>query len=367
LEQQTSTRQNVAQNAWQSPEFDDHEQVCFFSSVRPHLRGVVAIHDIAGLCAVGGTRCATHSTAQDAMDDALRLSRAMSYKNAMADLPFGGGKAVLFGIGVSDRRELVECYAGWLNSLGGRFCTGEDAGFSIQDCDSLRRFSQFVAGTTAGAGDPGQYTAEGVFYGMQAAIAWRLKRQTLEGVRVAVQGVGSVGWHLCRLLRDAHAQLLVADTNEKRARDASREFGAEIVPVADIAVAPADIFAPCALGGVITEAVAEQITAKIVAGCANNQLQTKFAGTILHRRETLYAPDFVINAGGLLSGAEELAKIAGIALRLDGSLHRRLYRIHSRLLDIFRSSARKDLPPEQIAEQQAREILTNRAARRSRQ
>ena len=295
------------------------------------------------------------------MDDALRLSRAMSYKNAMADLPFGGGKAVLFGIGVSDRRELVECYAGWLNSLGGRFCTGEDVGFSIHDCDSLRNFSPFVVGTSVGTGDPAQYTAEGVFYGMQAAIEWRLKRRTLEGLRVAVQGVGSVGWRLCKLLRDAHAQLLVADTNEKRAIDASREFGAEIVPVADIAVSPADILAPCALGGLITEAAAEQITAKIVAGCANNQLQTEFAGTMLHRREILYAPDFVVNAGGLLSGAEELAKIAGIALPLDGSLHRRLHRIHTRLLDIFRSSARQDLPPEQIAEQRAREILSTRS------
>lgn len=279
----------------------------------------------------------------------------------MADLPFGGGKAVLFGSGVSDRRELVECYAGWLNSLGGRFCTGEDVGFSIQDCESLRRLSRFVAGTTAGAGDPAQYTAEGVFYGMQAAIAWRLKRQTFEGVRVAVQGVGSVGWRLCRLLREARAQILVADTNEKRARDASREFGAEIVPVADIAVSPADVLAPCALGGVINEAVAEQISAKIVAGSANNQLQTKPAGAILHRRGILYAPDFVINSGGLISAAQDLAKIAGITLPVDESLHRRLYRIHTRLLDIFRSSARQDLPPEQIAEQRAREILTNRS------
>jgi len=349
--------------AWESSEFDQHEQVCCFADPASGLKAIVAIHSTRLGPAVGGTRFWPYREDRLALDDALRLSRAMSYKCALAGVPFGGGKAVIIGDpAVLKHRALLHAYGRYLNRIGSQFCTGEDVGLSVADCEIIREVSAYVAGTdSAGAGDPSIHTAQGVFHGLQAVIEARLDRQDFAGVHVAVQGLGNVGSRLCQLLHNAGARLTVADVRTERAERIAREFRAEVVSAEAIHAVEADIFAPCALGGAINERTVEQLRAKAVAGAANNQLASAEMGERLQRRNILFAPDYVINAGGVIGAAEELARVPGRSLPALDCVEVRLQRIHSRLHDIFGRAASERETPEVTAARIARDLLSGAA------
>jgi leucine dehydrogenase len=352
---------------WQSPEFDRHEQVTAFHDAETGLRAIVAVHSTALGPAVGGTRFWPYAEDRLALDDALRLSRAMSFKCALAGVPFGGGKAVIVGDPARAKsRALLHAYGRCLDRIGATFSTGEDVGFSVADCETVREVTPFVAGTdSAGAGDPSVHTARGVFHGLAAVLEARLARDSFAGVHVAVQGLGNVGWRLCELLHEAGARLTVADLRADRVDAARSRFGATAVPVDAIVAAPADILAPCALGGVIDAASVGTLRVQAVAGAANNQLASEDMAEALADRGILYAPDFVVNAGGVLGAVEEIARLPGRALPALPPLAARLAGIRDRLRDIFARAAAERTTPGAAALRMARELIAAGRAPRS--
>ncbi len=347
---------------WESLEFDQHEQVCAFGDCDTGLKTIICVHSTALGPAVGGTRFYPYTSYNAALDDALRLSRAMSYKCALAGVPFGGGKAVIIGDpGALKTPQLLHAYGRCLNRIGSSFSTGEDVGTSVADCEVIREVSPYVGGTnSAGAGDPSIHTAQGVFHGLRAVVKARMNRDDLAGIHVAIQGLGSVGWRLCELLHGAGARLTVADVRGERASAAQQTFAADIVHTNAIHAVSADVFSPCALGGAIHPTTLEGLAAKAIAGAANNQLAAAWIGEELHRRGILFAPDYVINAGGVLGALEELARTPGRVQHTYAPLEKRLLHIYHRLLDIFNTAAARDLPPQTVALQMAKELLGRR-------
>ena len=345
---------------WDSPQFDNHEQVCSFFDARSGLRAIVAIHDLALGPAVGGTRFWPYPSNDLAVDDVLRLSRAMSYKCALAGVPLGGGKATIIGDPHKTKNEqLLKTYGHFLNRIGPQFSTGEDVGMSMADCEVIRTVSPFVAGTkSSGAGDPSLHTALGVFHGLRAVLEYHFDRCEFQGVHFAVQGVGNVGMNLCRLLHEAGAVLTVSDICAVCAKKCSDSFSASIVDPDLIHGMDADVFVPCALGGVINAKSIRSIRARAVAGAANNQLESAAVGEELHRRGILFAPDFVINAGGLIGATDELSKMPGRNFSVSGSIEARLQGIHHRLLEIFTLAKARCATPQATAEGMARDILS---------
>ena len=296
---------------------------------------------------------------QRALEDALRLSRAMSYKSALAGLPCGGGKAVIIGDPEQIKSVgLLRAYGGYLNRIGSVFVTGEDVGMSVRDIETIRAVCPYVAGTSSvGAGDPSVHTAAGLMHGLRAVLERQFRGANFADVRVAIQGLGAVGWHLAERLHAQGARLTVSDIRPERVERALALFGARAVDPEDVHRSEVDIYCPCALGGVITEESAGQIQARAVAGAANNQLATPAAGQALSARGILYAPDYVINAGGIISGLEEYLKTPGRSGSVDAPLSVRLERIHDRLLEIFDRAAQAHQPPEVTAEHLARELI----------
>lgn len=346
-------------NLWNSAEFDGHEQVCLFSDPGSGLRVIVAVHSTALGTAAGGTRFRAYLDEDQALDDALRLSRAMSYKCALAGLPCGGGKAVI--IGDPDRiktERLLHAYGRFLNRIGSSFVTGEDVGMSVRDIETVREVSPYVGGTSsAGAGDPSVHTATGLMHGLRAVLARQFPGATFHDVHVAVQGLGAVGWSIAQLLHEQGARLTVTDIQPAKVGRAVAQLGARPSEPGDIHRTEADIFCPCALGGIITTQTAHEIRARAVAGAANNQLASPAAGVTLAERGILYAPDFVINAGGIISGLEEYLKMPGRSGHVDTPLPVRLAGIHDRLAEIFERAARDHQTPEATAERLARELI----------
>ncbi|NNE58873.1 MAG: Glu/Leu/Phe/Val dehydrogenase [Hellea sp.] len=339
-------------SVFDSSNFDDHESVHLFSDPESGLKAVIAVHSTARGPAAGGTRMWHYQTDQDAIDDALNLSRAMSYKNAMADIPFGGGKGVIIHPdGKINRRQLFEAYGRAIDSLGGIYCTAEDVGVSTSDMTHVSRHTKFVGGLDQGkaaSGDPSPVTAEGVFRGLHVAVKNRLGVDSLSGLKVAVQGLGHVGYSLCEKLAAAGAKLWVADINQAAVKKAEHDLGATIVDPADIHAQRADIFAPCALGGAINSESIEEIKASIVGGAANNQLDTSDMGHALMRREILYCPDYVINGGGIINVAAELSgkyDPRWVDQKLDG--------LADTLAQIFVISNNDNRPTNEIADQMA--------------
>jgi leucine dehydrogenase len=348
-------------SVWTSFEFDDHEQVCFFSDEKTGLRAIVAIHSTFLGPAVGGTRFKSYDADAAALDDALRLSRAMSYKSALAGMPVGGGKSVIIGDPARIKtRALLHAFGRFINRIGNTFATGEDVGITVADIDTVAEVTRFVGGTSGGVGDPSVHTAVGVLHGFRAVLESQFDTDSCEGIRVAVQGLGAVGWRVAERLHAAGAKLLVADIRPDVVDKAVRTFGATAVPTRTIHQADVDIYAPCALGGVLTESSVLAIRAKAVAGAANNQLATPRAGVLLAERGILLAPDFVINAGGVISGLEAAARMPGRKPVEFAPLEVRLAAIHTRLAEIFRRSRAEGRPPEVTAEQMARELIGRR-------
>ncbi len=298
-------------SAFDRPNFDNHEGVHFFSDPVTRLKAIIAVHNTNRGPAAGGTRLWSYDTTQNALDDALNLSRAMSFKNAMADIPFGGGKAVIMRPSEDfDREQLFAAYGRAVESLNGIYCTAEDVGVSTVDMEVVRQNTQYVGGLDSGAaasGDPSPITAEGVFRGLHVATETALGQSDLKGLRVAVQGLGHVGYSLCEKLTAAGARLFVADINQEVLRKAEQVMGATVVSPNQIHAQDVDIFAPCALGGAINRDTIEDIQARIVGGAANNQLASEDMGHALRDRNILYCPDYVINGGGIINVAAELS------------------------------------------------------------
>ena len=344
---------------WQSTAFDDHEHISAFSDPATDLRAIVAVHSTALGPAVGGTRFWPYATDELALDDALRLSRAMSFKCALAGVPFGGGKAVIIGDPARHKTTaLLHAFGRFLNRIGASFSTGEDVGLSVADCETVRQVSPYVAGTdSAGAGDPSVHTARGVMHGLRAVLEARLERDDFTGVHVAVQGLGNVGWKLCELLHATGARLTVADLQADRVARAAASFGAAGVDVAAIHAVAADIFAPCALGGVIDRATVDELRVKAVAGAANNPLASSEVDDALSARGILFAPDFVINSGGILGAVEEIARVPGRRLPGLAPLDLRLARIGDRLREVFARARADRTTPTATATRMAREVM----------
>jgi leucine dehydrogenase len=346
-----------------SPHFAGHEQVSFFHDAETGLKAIIAIHSTAMGPAAGGCRMWSYVDDQAALDDVLRLSKGMSYKNAMADLALGGGKAVIIGDSRRDKTPaLMAAFGRAVDSLGGRYVTAEDVGITVADMAIAAKETRYISGLAksghAAGGDPSPKTAFGVFTGIRAAVRAKLGRADLEGVRVAVQGLGGVGYNLCRNLHEAGAKLLVADIHDDRTAMATDEFGAEVVAVDEILFADVDVVAPCALGAVLNANTIPRLEAGIVAGGANNQLATDSDGVRLKDRGILFAPDYVINAGGIINVAAEY-----LGNRSEAEVDADIERIGDRLHDIFARAQREGRPTNEVADAMAEARIREAAHR----
>jgi leucine dehydrogenase len=338
-------------------EFDQHESLHFINDASTGLRAIIAIHSTALGPAAGGCRRWIYKSDADALTDALRLSRGMTYKNAVAELPFGGGKAVILADDAAAKTpDLLTAFGQAVDSLGGRYITAEDVGMSVDDMRHVQQQTQYVSGLPqsgdSAGGDPSPWTALGVFLGMLAAVKVRLGKDSLDGLTVAVQGVGHVGAHLCRLLHDAGAKLIIADVNRDNLNAVSAAIPVDIKAPAEILFSEADVLAPCALGNILTTATIPRIKAKVIAGAANNQLSTLEDGARLSDREILYAPDYVINAGGIISVSHEYYGGSSEAkVRAD------VEKVPRRLQAIFSEAGETGRPTNELADEFARRLI----------
>jgi leucine dehydrogenase len=288
----------------------EYEQVVFFHDPPTGLRAIVAIHSTTLGPSLGGTRFYPFQSEDEALRDVLRLARGMTFKAAAAGLDLGGGKAVILGDPKRIKsEELLRTYGRFIETLGGRYITAEDIGTNRDDMDVIRRETRYVTGVSpelGGSGDPSPVTAYGVFLGMKACAEEAWQEHTLEGRRVAVQGVGKVGYHLVKYLMDSGAKIVVSDVDVDAVARAVRDFGVETADPDKIHAEECDIFAPCAMGGIIRDDTIPELKCTVVAGSANNQLERPEHGEALAGLGIVYAPDYVINAGGLINVADEL-------------------------------------------------------------
>ena len=293
------------------PAFAGHESVHHFFDAKTGLRAIIAIHSTARGPAAGGCRMWNYATAEDAFVDALRLSEGMSYKNAMADLPLGGGKAVIWGNSKTDKTpELFRALGRAIATLNGKYWSAEDVGVSVHDMAYAAEMTPYVAGLPTGkaaSGDPSPVTAKGVFLGIKATAQRAFGTDDLNGKHVAVQGVGHVGGYVCGHLAKAGAKLTITDVNVETLAAVSQETGAKVVTPDEIYDVAADIFSPNALGAIINSNTLPRLKAKVIAGGANNQLSTPDMGERVLEKGILYAPDYVINGGGIINVAAEIS------------------------------------------------------------
>lgn len=348
---------------WEEPDFDDHELVQVVRDRASGLTAIIALHSTHLGPGAGGTRFWHYADPAMAMRDALRLSRGMSYKNAMAGLPMGGGKAVILADPAGTKTpEMLAAFGAAIDALGGRYVTAEDVGMSEADMVAIAARTRHVTGLPAqdasqAGGDPGPFTARGIYYGIKAAVAYRLGKDSMAGVHVAIQGTGSVGGGVARLLAADGAKLTLADVNAQRAASLAAELGAEAVAAESIMDVACDVFSPNALGAILDDAGIARLQAPIVAGGANNQLARAEHGPVLAARGILYAPDYVINAGGIIAVAlEYLAREHGQPGSLD-EVHRRLAEIPGRLTAIWDESKASGRPADQVADAMAQRLI----------
>jgi len=339
-----------------------HESVHYFHDSHTGLKAIIAIHSTALGPAAGGCRMWHYDNEANAIRDALRLSRGMTYKNAMAGLPLGGGKAVILAnpdTPTSD--DLFRAFGRCVDSLGGRYITAEDVGVSVESMRLVKEVTNFVAGLPhpegAAGGDPSPWTADGVFLGLRAAVQHRLGRDSLANLKVAVQGVGKVGYDLCRQLHEAGASLVISDVNEQHVARARADFGAEVVAPEQILFQDADVLAPCAMGAILNERSIPGIKATVIGGAANNQLATEADGQRLFDRNILYAPDYVINGGGITSVSLEY-----MGDKTEADVHAQIALIPGRLSDIFAAADKLHKPTNVIADSMAEAIVAAAAS-----
>lgn len=294
-----------------NPAFNKHEQVSFFYDAATGLKAIIAIHNTNLGPALGGCRMWDYVSDEEALYDVLRLSQGMTYKAALAGLPLGGGKSVIIGNPKTMKSPaLMQQMGKAVETFGGRYIIAEDVGTSVEDMNQMSETCHHVSGllkNNQGSGDPSPVTAHGVFVGIKSALQYRLQREDLKGVKISVQGLGHVGFHLCKLLHQEGAILFVADLDQEKVAEATQKFGAIPVALDQIYDVEADVFSPCALGAVINDNTINRLKVKIVAGASNNQLAEVRHGKMLAERGILYAPDYAINVGGLISVYYEYA------------------------------------------------------------
>ena len=335
------------------PDFDDHEQVVYCSDAASGLKAIIAVHSTKLGAAVGGCRMWDYATDEEALVDVLRLSKGMTYKNALAGLSMGGGKSVIIGDAKTLKSEaLFKAFGEALNRLNGRYLSAEDVNITTSDIAIANSVTPFVTGTEGKSGNPAPFTALGTFLGIKASVKHKLNRDDLTGLKVAIQGLGSVGYLLCEHLHKAGAKLVITDINQAALDIAATEFGAKVVGLDEIYDQDVDIYAPCALGATINDETISRLKAVIVAGCANNQLAEPRHDQALVDRGILYAPDYVINAGGIINVSfENNYDAKKSTLKVE--------EIYHTLLDIYTKADTQNRPTGIIADEMARAIIKN--------
>ncbi|HLR70404.1 MAG TPA: Glu/Leu/Phe/Val dehydrogenase [Pseudogracilibacillus sp.] len=334
----------------------DYEQLVFCQDKNSGLKAIIAIHDTTLGPALGGTRMWTYNSESEAIEDALRLARGMTYKNAAAGLNLGGGKAVIIGDPKKDKNpEMFRAFGRYIQSLDARYITAEDVGTTVEDMDLIHMETDYVTGTSGSgsSGDPSPVTAYGIYKGMKAAAKEAFGDDSLEGKTVAVQGVGHVAYTLCEHLYKEGAKLIVTDINKDAVNRAVEAFNAEAVDPDDIYSVDCDIYSPCALGATINDETLAVLRAKVIAGSANNQLKTAKHGEILHERGIVYAPDYVINSGGVINVADELN-----GYDQERAL-KKVDQIYDILLNVFEISKKENIPTAIAADRMAEERINS--------
>jgi leucine dehydrogenase len=342
-------------NVFSHADSEGFEQVVFCHDRETGLRSIISIHSTLLGPSLGGCRFYPYETEEDALTDSLNLARAMTYKAALAELPLGGGKAVIMGNPATDKTpSLWKAYAHFVDRIGGQYITTVDSGTSTADMDLVRQHTKFVVGmspSAGGSGDPSPTTALGVAEGIRATAKFVFGSDSLQGKKIAIQGIGHVGFVLAKRLKGFGAQILVSDKSKEALAKASKELGAEVIDSPSLFSTPCDIFAPCALGGVINNETVSKLKCAIVAGAANNPLSSPEIAEGLHKRGISYAPDFAINAGGLIHVASEL----------DGFNAKRVeektMKIYDTILTILKRAQSEKVSPSHLAMTLASERL----------
>ncbi|UFJ43281.1 leucine dehydrogenase [Brevibacillus humidisoli] len=341
----------------------DYEQLLLCHDQSSGLRAIIAIHDTTLGPALGGTRMWTYNSEEEAVIDALRLARGMTYKAAAAGLNLGGGKAVIIGNPKTDKSEaLFRAFGRYIQGLNGRYITAEDVGTTVADMDMIHEETDFVTGVSpafGSSGNPSPVTAYGVYRGMKAAAKVAYGSDSLSDKVVAVQGVGNVAYNLCKHLHEEGAHLVVTDINEENVSRAVADFGAKAVGVQEIFSVECDIFSPCALGAVVNDDTIPLLKAKVIAGAANNQLKEERHGDLIHEKGIIYAPDYVINAGGLINVADELQ-----GYNRERAL-KKVEGIYDNIMRLFEIAEREGIPSYQAADRMAEERIARIASSRS--
>ena len=341
----------------------DYEQLIFCQDKTSGLKAIIAIHDTTLGPALGGTRMWNYATEEEAIEDALRLAKGMTYKNAAAGLNLGGGKTVIIGDPLKDKNEeMFRAFGRFIQGLNGRYITAEDVGTTVEDMDIIHEETNYVTGISeafGSSGNPSPVTAYGVYVGMKAAAKEAFGSDSLEGKTVAVQGVGNVAYTLCEFLHKEGAKLIVADINQKSVDRAVEAFGAVQVGVDEIYSQDVDIFAPCALGAIINDNTIPQLKAKVIAGSANNQLKDTKHGDLIHEMGIVYAPDYVINSGGVINVADELYGYN------EERAMKRVAGIYNNIEKIFEISKRDGIPTYVAADRMAEERIARVGKSRS--
>lgn len=328
--------------------FDGHEQVVFCHDKDTGLKAIIGIHNTVLGPALGGTRMWNYINEWEALNDVLRLSRGMTYKNSISGLNLGGGKAVIIGDAKTQKTpELMRRFGQFVDSLSGKYITAEDVGMETKDMDTVNEVTKHVAGISVekgGSGNPSPVTAYGVFMGMKAAVKYKFGSDSLEGKSILVQGIGHVGEVLVKYLTESGAIVTITDINEDRVHQVGAKYGAKIFTGDDLYSADVDIYAPCALGATINDATINNIKASIIAGAANNQLANEAVhGKILKEKGILYAPDFLINAGGVINVYSELVKWS------NAQVMEKTENIYNTALEIFKFADDNNITTHQAA------------------
>ena len=332
-----------------------HEQVVFCHNKDAGLKAIIAIHDTTLGPALGGTRMWPYRSEEEALNDVLRLSRGMTYKNAVAGLDIGGGKAVIIGNPATDKSEaLFRAFGKFVDSLGGRYITAEDVGIDVNDMEYVFRETEYVTGVHqvhGGSGDPSPFTAYGTLQGLMATLNRAHGDEEVGKYSYAVQGLGHVGMEFVKLLKERGAKIFVTDINKDLVDRAVDEYGAEAVGLDEIYDVDADVYSPCALGGTVNEQTLPRLKAKVICGAANNQLANNAIGDEVEKRGIVYAPDYAVNAGGVMN----------VALELDGYNRERAMRmmrtIYHNLARIYEISERDGIPTYKAADRLAEERI----------
>ncbi|PAD69494.1 leucine dehydrogenase [Bacillus sp. 7586-K] len=341
----------------------DYEQLVFCQDKQSGLKAIIAIHDTTLGPALGGTRMWMYESEEAAIEDALRLARGMTYKNAVAGLNLGGGKTVIIGDPKKDKNEeMFRAFGRYIQGLNGRYITAEDVGTTVEDMDIIHEETDYVTGISpafGSSGNPSPVTAYGVYRGMKAAAKEAFGTDSLTNKKVAIQGVGNVAYHLCKYLHEEGAKLIVTDINKEAIQRAVNAFQAEAVEPNEIYSVDSDIFAPCALGAVLNDVTIPQLKASVIAGAANNQLKEPRHGEIIHQKGIVYAPDYVINAGGVINVADEL-----YGYNRERAL-KKVENIYNNIESVIEISKRDQIPTSQAADRLAEERIAKMKNSRS--